>query len=830
MKKNYKSIAPLLFIGIVASSLASCSIKNDVDVELKEYSGKDFHITSNQEDTIDLLNELNKRVLRYDEETRIGDIEIPEGNSFNMGYQTSSLVWHNATEEGMGSDKISKIYSGFLKTMTQDDYGYIYDNAMFRESEYASNNEGLVNLPQGWPFPYWKSSADDSFAETVSYDNVHFTTFEFDTINDPTSKNWTATNGDCEIEYSGYMNLNVSGDIATDESYRVYNDKLGDLLKLCGGIDAKHASLLEIDLDFSSTNLDDYYVIWQTKEGGDAWFKASSKEYVTIYNDYFASYGARTYWPMYLNPNWEGKTITSIGLEFTPKMGEKLNLTGSRVKYIRPSYDTRQPQFTFQWLESFYDYVMYTRDISALKELMPKARRALGYLAHCLKGSEGLLNLDYLYGHNGIGTTIHSDGTVTTHPGQGIGSSYWDVLALPTINLESNVYFYEAVKEMAALESVCEAKNISIEDVSIKNREIGGEKIKYEMDSTKLTQLASEVKTNIEKEIKPVQKADGSYTNEGGLWNASTGRFALGVRESDGAIIDHGYVYFNEQAIAEGLGTDAQQMSIMKWIDGQRIVDTDLSKGDDIYFYEFAPRFTTADNTEQINFPLAKTFFGEGSNFEQYGTLYSRQVQAGGAVFCWSYYDVMARAKVLGTENAYQRIEEIASWYKKVKTNTKGEGTEFFSDYYGQLADNDENGFYVIQNADDRPGAVGLDGEFLENSMIAKMIPDALFGMNVRNFDNLTFTNSSLSGLQAARLDNLKFGNATYSVRMDKNSFEISSLRGGVHQDTRVTLEFKKPVADYKVYINGVETTDFAVKGDCVVVNVALTNVKVVVK
>lgn len=830
MKNNRKTIKSILFAGFIASLLASCSMGDGEGMELKDYSGKDFHITSNKEESIDLLNELNKRVLRYDEETRIGDIEIPEGNSFNMGYQTSSLVWHNATEEGVGEDKIFKIYNGFLKTMTQDDYGYIYDNASFRESEFASNNEGLINLPQGWPFPYWKSSTDDSFAETVSYDNVHFTTFEFDTVNDPTSDNWVATNGTCDIEFNGYMDLSVSNNIGVGDSFKVYNEKLWDLLKLCGGIDAKHAPMLEIDLDFSSTNLDDYYLIWQTKDGGDTWFRASSKEYVTIYNDYFASYGARTYWPMYLNPNWNEKIITSIGLEFVPKANEKLNLTGSRIKYIRPSYDTRQPQFTFQWLESFYDYVMYTRDLSALKELMPKARRALSYLTHCLKGEEGLLNLDYLYGHNGIGTTINADGTVSTHPGEGIGSSYWDVLALPTINLESNAYFYEAVKEMAVLESVSETKGLQMEEISIKNREIGGEKVLYSMNSSKLNDLASTIKTNIEKDIKPIQKEDGSFTNEGGLWNPKTGRFALGVRESDGAVIDHGYVYFNEQAVSLGLGTNDQQMSIMKWIDGQRIVETDLSKGKDIYFYEFAPRFTTVDNTGQINFPLAKAFFGEGSNFEQYGTLFSRQVQTGGAVLGWGYYDVLARAKVLGAENAYKRIEEIASWYKKVKDNTEGEGTEFFSNYYTKLADNDENGYYVIQNADDRPGAVGLDGEFLENSMIAKIVPDALFGMNVSSFDNLTFTNSSLSSLKAIRLDNLKFGNATYSVKMEPQSTEISSLRGGVHKDTKVTLRFKKPKGDFKVSINGSETSDFSIDGDYVVVEVALANLKVSVR
>ena len=114
--------------------------------------------------------------------------------------------------------------------------------------------------------------------------------------------------------------------------------------------------------------------------------------------------------------------------------------------------------------------------------------------------------------------------------------------------------------------------------------------------------------------------------------------------------------------------------------------------------------------------------------------------------------------------------------------------------------------------------------------MIAKIVPDALFGMNVSSFDNLTFTNSSLTSLKAVRLDNLKFGNATYSVKMDKESFEISSLRGAVHKDSKVTLRLKKPKEDSKVYINGNETSDFSVEGDYVVVEVALANLKVSVR
>ena len=826
--KSTKIVSIVIAAVVVVCLLCSCTI---AEVTLKDYDGKEYHVTSDRSALFDSINELNKRLLRYDDDTAIGDIKLPEGATFNMGWQTASLVWHNATEEAVGEDMISPVYTSFLKTMTQDDYGYIYDNNYFRESEYAVNNSGLVNLPQGWPFPYWKSSIDDPFIDGVGYSDVHFTTFEFDSVNDPTSASWTANNGAVKIDGSGYMKLSVADDIAVGDSLTVTKNDLATLLPLCGGIDTTHAAFVEIDLDFASENLDDYYLVWQTEEGGDTWYKASSKQYITVNNEYFTSYGARTYWPMYLNENWNGKTVTAIGVEFVPAEGSKLELNNARIKYIRPAYDTRQPQFTFQWLNSFYDYVMYTRNTDVLKELMPKARRALLFLLHCLDGESGLLSNQYLYGHNGIGTTLNADGSITTHPGQGIGSSYWDVLALPQINLESNAYFYACVKEMAVLEKACETNNIVTETTSVKNRAIGGDKVVYQHDSTTLSALADKVKANIENDIKPVQKADGSWTNEGGLWNPETGRFALGVREDSGKVVDHGYVYFNEQAIVAGIGTEAQQLSVMQWINGDRTVSGDLSTGKDIYFYEFAPRFTTADCAEQINFCLAKAFFGDDSPYKDYGTLFSHQVQNGGAVLCWTYYDIVARAMVLGVDNAYTRLQEVADWYNKVKAATEGEGTEFFSDYYNTLNANRDDGVYEIQNAEsDRPGAIGLDAEFLENVTFVNVVPEALFGMTTNGYDTLSFTNNKLTKAEAIRLDNMKFGNATYSIEMRNNVFEISNLYGAVHKDTRVELRFVKPSGNYKVYVDGKETTDFTVEGKYVVVSVALTNVKVEVK
>lgn len=824
--KSTKIVSIVLAAVVAVCLLCSCTT---ADVKLNDYSGKEYHVTSDKSALFDSINELNKRLLRYDDDTAIGDIKLPEGATFNMGWQTASLVWHNATEEAVNEDMISPIYS-FLKTMTQDDYGYIYDNNYFRESEYAVNNSGLANLPQGWPFPAWKSSTNDPFIDGVGYSDVHFTTFEFDSVNDPTSAHWTATNGTAKIDGSGYMKLSVADDIAVGDSLTVTKNDLATLLPLCGGIDTTHAAFVEIDLDVASENLDDYYLVWQTKEGGDTWYKASSKQYVTVNNEYFTSYGVRTYWPMYLNENWNGKTVTAIGVEFAPSEGSKLALN-ARIKYIRPAYDTRQPQFIFQWLNSFYDYVMYTRNTDVLKELVPKARRAMMFLLHCLDGESGLLSNEYLYGHNGIGTTINEDGTITTHPGQGIGSSYWDVLALPQINLESNAYFYACVKEMAVLEKACETNNIVTEQTSVKNRVIGGAKVAYDYNSTTLSALADKVKANIEKDIAPVQKADGSWTNEGGLWNPETGRFALGVREDSGKVVDHGYVYFNEQAIVADIGTEAQQLSVMQWINGDRTVKGDLSTGKDIYFYEFAPRFTTADCSEQINFCLAMAFFGDDSPYKDYGTLFSHQVQNGGAVLCWTYYDIVARAMVLGADNAYERLQEVADWYNKVKAATEGEGTEFFSDYYNTLNANREDGVYEIQNAEsDRPGAIGLDAEFLENVMFVNVVPEALFGLKTNGYDTLSFTNNKLTKASAIRLDNMKFGNATYSIEMRNGSFQISNLYGAVHKDTRVELRFVKPSDNCKVYVDGKETTDFTVDGNYVVVTVALGNVKVEVK
>ncbi len=831
MKKGFKFAAAglALLMGICS---AGCVDSADSDSRTL-YDGDILQIASSDSSFDAFYNEINRRNFRYDDYS-IGSIAIPEGISFNMGWQTAGLVWHNANALD-GFDKISAIYSNFLQSRTQDDYGFVYDANMYREGKKDTSSYG--GFPQGWPFPNWKVSVDDPL--NYSNSDMYIRSFEFDKSSDKTSENWTAENGTFDTEnatYTGTATFATDATINADESFRFYKDDLDELMSTHGGMNGYHAAFVETDMDFTSSNLDDINLIWKTTEDSDDadWHRAAAKEYVTIYNDQYSSYGARAYWSMYLNDEWNGKTITALGLEFKPQAGKTLSVSNGAVNYIRPEYDTRHYQFTTAYIESFYNYVLYTRDLDVLKQTMSKARRALLFLTHCLDGENGLLDISFFNGHNGIGITMDENGNITSlNTGNGIGSSYWDILAEPEINLNANVAFYRCLGYMATLEKICETNDIESEKVSIKNRVIGEDSVEYNYTSSSLISLMATVKENISKEVNPVLQDDGYYKNEGGLWNSETGRFVLGIREDTGAIVDHGYIYFNEEAICAGLGTDEQRLSVMQWINGDRIVESDLSKGDDIYFYEFAPRFSTCDTSGQFGWSIAKGYIlSDDSAKELYGTVFSRQVQSGGAVLCWSYYDVLARAQVLGVDNAFARLKEIQAWYEDVKA-AGGEGYNFFDAYYAEL-DNERNGdmVYSLQGSSTGKGAgaLGLDSEFLENVLFSRAVADAIFGMDIKEFDKLSFTNYDLTSLNEIELCNLKYGSAVYNVLLQKNSISISAIKGAVNVNTKVELRLKAPEESYKVYVDGQETTDYTVDGDYVSVTVALKKVKVEIK
>ena len=517
-------------------------------------------------------------------------------------------------------------------------------------------------------------------------------------------------------------------------------------------------------------------------------------------------------------------------------------VVNGNINYIRCSYDTRQSNATYQWILALYNWAQYTNNVDNLVKLMPAARKATLFLTHALQGEKGLLDISYFYGHNGVGVQKNANGSYTVDSANGVGNGYWDIVASPEKNLEANIYFYQALKAMAGLEKMVTDAGKTVSGTStVYNRDLASkETVTYNYTAETLLELAAKLKANIEKPVKVERRAEATasglyYDNAGGFWNPTTGRFVSGINERTGEIVDYGFVYWNEEAICAGIGTDEQQLSIMQWIDGDRRVAGDDSTGKDIYFYEFAPRFNTKDCTAQFSFCGYKI---AESLIKKYDTTWPRQVQNGGADMCWAYYDIVARAKVLGADNALERLSGMQKWYEKVAKAADDAGytgTRFYEAYYEAMEGDSEfqdgiEGLYKLQRAESNgPGTVGLDAEFIESVLPIRSIPDAIFGMQSTDYNGISFTNNLPVGLDWFQIDNMKFANCVYSLRATKNGLELLNLKGSKNANHYVLLNFKKPSGSFSVYVNGEKTDDYSEKNGIITVKVKFEAVKVTV-
>ena len=85
------------------------------------------------------------------------------------------------------------------------------------------------------------------------------------------------------------------------------------------------------------------------------------------------------------------------------------------------------------------------------------------------------------------------------------------------------------------------------------------------------------------------------------------------------------------------------------------------------------------------------------------------QVQDGGAVLGFSYYDIMARLDVNGPDDAWRRLQEILAWFREVQA----EGG--YRPYYAKP----DRG--TLQGGGP-PGGLGLDQEFLESVLVPQVM------------------------------------------------------------------------------------------------------------
>ena len=196
----------------------------------------------------------------------------------------------------------------------------------------------------------------------------------------------------------------------------------------------------------------------------------------------------------------------------------------------------------------------------------------------------------------------------------GLHSNYWDDIPFGYRSAYENIYFCESLWAMAQMERVAG------------NRE----RARY------LQEL--------------FRRAVGRYREE--FWNERAGRF-IGCIDREGVVHDYGFSYVNLEAMAYGLATPEQAGRIYRWLE-QGL--TESGKADTYSAYRFAPRANTLD--------CSGWWYLQGKA-EIPSQPFGKHLENGGAILYTSGFDLLARARYLGPDNAYQRLQEILARFSE---------------------------------------------------------------------------------------------------------------------------------------------------------------------
>ena len=520
-------------------------------------------------------------------------------------------------------------------------------------------------------------------------------------------------------------------------------------------INTQYAPWLAIDLRMNTAdyaNIADVQVSFTTSSSSTASYTTvKASEVAALKYEYTENYAHELWFPMYQNSTWigpkgTGTKVYRLKIEIIPKTGTTLSGTFA-LNYVRPSFDTRDPNTNGTYISSLKQYFDYTGDKTFLNNNIAKARKAMDLYMAMYNSSRNLIDRSYFYGHKGENNLAF-----------GVDNGYWDTLYKPVYDFETNMYFYQALKDLAEME------------------EILGESAK----ASTLNSTASAVLTAMRKNV-----------SAGGFYNESTGRFAAG-KNYNNATVDYGYTTWNLQAIELGIATDAQAESIMSWLDGIG----------NLYDYEFAPRTATVNDKGIYGWLAANKL----SNV--YGLGYGNDVQFGGAIMYTSYYDLTSRIQVKGADDALTRLKGIQNWYSDVSAAYKSSSESaknFYLPYFTNKGVTMQNGTRGTGN-----GAVGIDGEFTESLLVASAIPYGFFGMDSEGGNTLCVSPSLPSTMDHWKVENMQYNGVTYDLSIYKDAVRIDSVRGtATGLKVKVTLDCP---SGKDVYVNGEKAT--ATKAD----------------
>jgi arylsulfatase A-like enzyme len=521
--------------------------------------------------------------------------------------------------------------------------------------------EGYVSMQQhrglahseGWPFPTWPQAGGKGWHFSVAHDGWAQKTMKIQPL--------TAADG-WEIEGADVGEIDPARGLlltATDDTVSITTPAFRCAAFVAPFLRIEWAATgIAADATAEVTWLRDGETDWQPTRAVAVDPPAAEMRYANV--------------PLHRHAE-HGDTITRYAITLRGVRGGEIAL-----KSLITAIDTRHPITNPLFVIGAADYACWTGDREFLREVIGPLRRAVAFAIEEFDVAAGAHVHVGWVGHDGrTGLGRDAAGKKQLLRGHGVGNNYWDLLPFGGHDALATMMLHAALGRMAELEAAIAAHP----EWEIPAVPAAG-------DAAALGGLADRIRADFQTRF----------------WNAETGRF-VGWIDEDGTPWDYGFTFLNLEAIARGLASPEQARTILDWIDGHRTVAGDTAQGDDIYHWRFGPRSTTRRNVETYMWAWA------GPESIPWGG----QVQDGGAVLGFSYYDLLARLDTRGPDDAWQRLREILAWCGEVQE------AGGYRAYYAVP------GRGTLQGGG-TAGGLGFDHEFMESVLVPQVMLSGFLG------------------------------------------------------------------------------------------------------
>ncbi len=373
-------------------------------------------------------------------------------------------------------------------------------------------------------------------------------------------------------------------------------------------------------------------------------------------------------------------------------------------------YDTRHFDTNAHFILAEHLYAAWTGDIQFLKQQAERLRKAMDYQLTVLKGAKD-------------GLIVAASPDVTGRH-KGVGNNYWDILPFGHLDAYANIVWYASLEAMAEIEDALDRT--------------GGVR-------TRAPRRPSAFYRDLRNQVGAAYNA--------AFWDEAKGRY-IGCIDVDGKRHDYGFTFVNLEAMAAGLASEAQTRRIHRWMETE---PTSSGKADTYTRWIFAPRATTLHNPrwKPGKGKLDPVPQGPWWHFGWHGTAFGDQCQDGGAILYTSYFDLMARTRCPGPDNAWKRWTEIIERWR-LPDHLCGGPPLYRGEHPQQV----------------KPGSVGLDIPFPESGLVPCWLLYGLLGVRPR-LDGLEVRPRLPAGVPWLEIRNVAWRGLPLEIRADSGRVRV---------------------------------------------------------